>query len=145
MTKFRTQRLLHLVLTGLFLAVAGTAIAQVKKGKTRPAPTAALMKGLLKPHSDAVKRGLEAAAVSDEGWQALSVDAALLSEASYVLMDDGRSPDKVWADAAGKTLRDGAAELLKAIEAKDLTAAKKASSDLNKSCKGCHQTHKGKK
>jgi cytochrome c556 len=145
MTKPRKSHLLHFALAGLFVAVAGSATAQVKKGKTRPASTSALMKGLVKPHCDAVKKGVDAAAISDEGWQTLAVDAALLSEASYVLMDDGRCPDKVWADAASKTLREGTAALLKAIDAKDQPAAKKAFGDLTKSCKGCHETHKGKK
>lgn len=60
-------------------------------------------------------------------------------------MDDGRCPDGVWADAASKTLRQGSTDVLKAIEAKDVAAAKSAFSGMTKSCAACHDKHKEKK
>jgi cytochrome c556 len=59
-------------------------------------------------------------------------------------MDDGRCPDGVWAEATTKALREGSASLLKAIEAKDVAAAKAAFGATTKSCGGCHEKHKPK-
>ena len=116
--------------------------AQVKHGKTRLLTTGQLMEGTVKPHCDALKKSLEAASIEDKAWKKLAVHAALLNESSYTLMDDGRCPDGVWADAATKTLRDGSATLLKAIDSKDHAAAKAAFGSMTKSCKACHEKHK---
>jgi len=125
--------------------LAGAVGAQVKKGKTRPLETEQLMKGLIKPQSEAIKRGLEAATITDEGWSTLAISAALMNEASYTLMDDGRCPDDKWGDATTKSLRQGSADLIKAIAAKDQAAAKTAAATMNGSCKACHSVHKKKK
>ena len=133
--------------TALVAAISlGVAHAQVKQGKTRALKTSQLMKGVVKPNCEALKKGLvDAAPSSDESWDKLAANAALLNEASYILMDDGRCPDGVWANAATKTLREGTAGLLKAIEAKDADGAKAAFGNLTQSCKGCHEKHKEKK
>src|SRR6185436_5235489 len=69
---------------------AGIATAQVKQGKSRAMKTSQLMKGIVKPHCDALKKGVsETAPDSDEAWQKMAVNAAVLNEISYVLMDDG--------------------------------------------------------
>ena len=81
------------------------AFAQVTKGKTRPLTTKQLMGGLVKPNCGGIGEGLKEAPKDDAGWAALACRAALLNEASYILMDDGRCPDKTWADAA-KALRE---------------------------------------
>ncbi len=133
-----------LALAALTLAVAGVLHAQVKQGKTRPAKTGHLMKGIVKPNCDALKKGLEAAPADDKTWASLAVNAGVLNESSYTLMDDGRCPDAVWADATTKMLRAGSADLIKAIEAKDHAAAKAAFGSLTKSCKTCHDAHKKK-
>ena len=57
-------------------------------------------------------------------------------------MDDGRCPDGVWADATTKALRQGSADLVKALQAKDHDAAKTAFGAMTKSCKACHDKHK---
>ena len=88
------------------------------------------------------KKGIDAGPSNDE---ALAVHAAVLNELSFLLMDDGRCPDGVWADAASKALRMGSADVLKAIEAKDAPAAKAAFGAMTKSCKACHDQHKEKK
>src|SRR5262245_18514486 len=109
-----------LILAALpMLLLAGTVGAQIKKGKTRLLETEQLMKGLIKPNSEAIKRGLEATTINDEGWSAMAISAALMNEASYTLMDDGRCPDDKWADASVKNMRQGSADLIKAIAAKD--------------------------
>ena len=127
------------------LLAAGLVSAQIKKGKSRPAKTAQLMKGVVKSNCDALKKGLEAAPANDEGWDALGLHAALMNEASYLLMDDGRCPDSVWAEAASKTMRQGSADLMKAVDAKDFAGAKAAFGAMTKSCKACHDAHKEKK
>src|SRR5262245_24778875 len=132
------------VLCASLLAV-GFVSAQVKKGKTRPMKTAQCMKGVMKPNCDALKKGLEAGPATDEAWEALALYSALLNEVSYLLMEDGRCPDAVWADAASKTLRQGSADVLKAVEGKDLAAAKTAFGSMTKSCKACHDVHREKK
>jgi cytochrome c556 len=60
-------------------------------------------------------------------------------------MEDGRCPDGVWANAASKTLRQGSADALKAIEKRDVAAAKAAFGNLTGACKACHDKHKKKK
>lgn len=125
-------------------ATIGNATAQVKAGKTRLMKTEFLMEGLIKPHCTDLKKGLDAGPTTDEAWHALAVHAALLNESSYTLMDDGRCPDGVWSEAASKTLRNGSEAALKAIDAKDIDAAKKAFGELSKSCKACHEKHKKK-
>lgn len=128
----------------LCVAVIGIAQAQVKQGKTRPLKTGQLMKALIKPNCDVLKKGLDTAPSSAEAWDSLAASAAVLNEASYILMDDGRCPDGVWADATTKALRTGSADVLKAIEAKDAAAAKAAFGAMTKSCGGCHDKHKEK-
>ena len=124
------------------LLAAGLATAQIKKGKTRAAKTAQLMKGIMKPHCGDVKKGLEATPANDDAWDGLAVNAAAINELSYLLMDDGRCPDGTWAEAASKTLRSGSADALAAVEAKDYDAAKAAFGNMTKACKACHDAHK---
>lgn len=129
----------------LVIAVsAGVATAQVKKGKSRSLQTGQWMRGVVKPHCEAIKKGLETAPADDKAWQALAVNAAVLNETSFILMDDGRCPDGVWANATTKTLRLGTSDLLAAIEKKDATEAKAAFGRLAASCKECHEKHKEK-
>ncbi len=150
MTRIHTIRAtalaLALVAAGAVATFGGAAAGADKpgaKGKTRPLTTEQLMEGLVKPHTDVLKKGLvEKAPADDEAWRELTLSAALLNESSYTLMDDGRSPDAVWADASTKALRQGSGDLLKALAAKDHGAAKAAFGTLTKSCKGCHDKHK---
>ncbi len=118
--------------------------AQVKQGKARPAKTGALMKGIVKPHFGDLKKALETPPANDEAWDAIATQASVLNEISYALMEDGRCPDGIWADASTKQLRSGSADLLKAAESKDHAAAKKAFGTLAQSCKACHDKHKEK-
>lgn len=115
--------------------------AQVTKGKTRPLKTKQLMGGLVKPNCGGIGEGLKEAPKDDKAWDELATKAALLNEASYLLMDDGRCPDAVWADAA-KALREGSAAVLAKIEAKDAAAAKSEFETMTKACGACHKAHK---
>ena len=144
-TKPARHLLVLLGLASLGLLSAGLVNAQVKKGKTRLTKTAYLMKGVMKPHCTDLKKGLDALPANDEAWEALAINAAVINELSYVLMEDGRCPDATWADAATKTLRPGSADVLKAVEAKDLVAAKKAFGSMTQACKACHDAHRKEK
>ena len=125
------------------LVLAGSVtMAQVKKGKSRLLETKQLMGGLIKVQCDAVKKSVDSPPGDEKGWAALATSAALLNEASYVLMEDGRCPDATWADAASKVLRDGSAAVVKAAETKDSEAAKKAFGEMTKACGACHKAHK---
>ncbi|MCC6883880.1 MAG: cytochrome c [Verrucomicrobiales bacterium] len=137
-----SNRLLGATIAIALLLGTGVIQAQVKQGKSRPAKTAQLMKGIVKPNCGDAKKLTDAGPASAEEWADLGVKAALLNEASYSLMEDGRCPDGTWAEAAGKLLRDGSAGVLKAVEAKDAAAAKAAMGGVLKSCKTCHDAHK---
>jgi cytochrome c556 len=128
------------VALAVFLVQAGN--AQVTKGKTRAALTKHLMAGINKVHSGELKKLLDAGAPDAKAWASIELSAALLNEASYILMEDGRCPDGVWSDAASKTLRGASADVLKAAAAKDLEAAKKAAGEIGKACGACHKAHK---
>ena len=109
----------------LLIGSNGSVLAKVTRGKSRPLATKQLMKGLVAAQCGALAKGLKASPSDDETWAAVAMHAALLNEASYILMADDRCPDATWADAATKTLRGGSVDLLKAIEAKDLAKAKR--------------------
>ena len=125
---------------GLLFAPAS---AQIKKGKDRPALTKQLMGGIMKPNCGALGATLKAGGpTDDDGWALAAQQAACMNEMSYLLMEDSRCPDKVWADAATKALRGGTVDLLAAIEKKDSAAASAAFKAATKSCGACHSKHK---
>ena len=99
--------------------------------------TAHWMKDVMKPHCVALKKSLETGPPNDDAWEELAMHAALITEASYLLMEDGRSPGGVWSDAVFKALRQGSVNVLKAIEAKDFGAAKTAFEAMTKGCASC--------
>jgi hypothetical protein len=115
-----------------------------KKGKTRPLTTSQLMAGLVKPQLVALKEGLAKKKKTDDDWKAIGIAAALLNESGYLMLDDDRSPDKIWTDGA-EILRDAGADALKAVAAKDAEAGIVAVASVLKSCKVCHTEHKYKK
>jgi len=129
----------------VILLVTGPSPAQITKGKSRPLQTKHLMRGLTKVHCGALKKGLDAGPSSAEQWEELMVHAALLNELSFILMEDGRCPDGTWANAATKMLRPGSADVIAAIEAKNLGDANKAFASMTKACGTCHKAHKDKK
>jgi len=117
--------------------------AQKTKGKSRPAETKYLMRGLVRPSCAGLGELLKGEGpADDEAWETAACHAACLSEMSFVLMDDGRCPDGVWAKAASTTLREGSAAVMAAVEKKDLEAANAAFKTLTSACASCHKTHK---
>ena len=134
-----------LVSLGLGLWALGSAVdAQKTKGKTRLAETKSMMKGVIRPNCAAVG-GLvkDAGPTDDKAWDKVALHAVVLNEMSYVVMDDGRCPDKEWA-AAAKTLRECSAKLLECAKAKDVAGAQGAFKGLTGACAACHKAHKAK-
>ena len=129
------------LLAGVMLSMSVVATAQVKKGKTRPLTTKQLMGALVKPHCADLGAALKSAPTDDKGWSELATKAALLNEAGYILMADGRCPDGVWKEAAN-ALSEGALAVLGKIEAKDAAGASEAFKAVTGSCATCHKAHK---
>ena len=123
--------------------VPGDVQAQKTQGKSRPAATKYLMRGIVRTNCAGLGKLLNDGPADDEAWDTAACHAACLNEMSFVLMDDGRCPDGVWAEAAGKTLRTGTEALMAAIEAKDAAAAGAAFKRVTSSCAACHAAHKG--
>ena len=116
--------------------------AQKLKGKSRPAPTKQLMRGILQPNAGSLGAALkEAGPADDKAWEAAQTAAVVLNEAGYMLMDDGRCPDAVWADAS-KALREGSAAAIATLEKKDLEGSRAAVKTMMGSCMACHKAHK---
>jgi len=67
-----------------------------------------------------LKQGLS----DDKTWSEAAEHAEVLNELGYVLMADSRCPDKVWADA-GAQLRGGSGTMLKALEERNASDAKR--------------------
>lgn len=137
MKKLGFAGLAVVALVGLSLTIE----AQVKKGKTRPLTTKQMMAGLVKPQCAGLGDALKATPADDKAWEELATRAALLNEASYSLMDDGRCPDGVWAGAA-KKLREASEAVLAKIAAKDHPGAQEAFKGVTGSCGDCHKAHK---
>jgi cytochrome c556 len=126
---------------------AGTAggEGQVTQGKTRPAATKYLMRGMLQPHCKSIGDLLKEGGPSgDESWEAIRCHASCLNEMSYVLVQDGRCPDATWAQAA-KALGESSASLLTSVGNKDVEGIKQAFQRVAASCKTCHEAHRKQK
>jgi len=124
------------------MALGGSALAQKTKGKTRAAATKYLMRGINQPHCAGLGGLLkDSGPADDKAWDTAACHASCLNEMSYLLMDDGRCPDGVWAGAA-KSLREGSAAALAAIDKKDLDGTKTAFKTVTAACADCHKAHK---
>lgn len=115
---------------------------QAHKGKSRPATTKYLMRGIVKGNCTSLGKLLKDGPADDEAWDAAACHAACLNEMSFVLMDDGRCPDGVWAKAATDSLRKGTVAVMAAIKARDAAAANTAFKTVTSSCAACHKAHK---
>ena len=144
MRRNRILALLAVLAVGV-LILTSSSLAQVKKGKTRTAATKYLMRGIMQPNCAGLGKLLEGTGPADDkAWDTAACHASCLNEMSHLLMDDGRCPDAVWAEAAKTTLREGTAEVLVACEKKDLAAANDAFKKTTQACAACHKVHKGK-
>ena len=119
-------------------------VAQVEKGKTRPAATKYLMRGISQQHCAALAKLLNEGPADDKAWDTAACHASCLNELGHVLMEDGRCPDADWANAA-KTLREGSAAVLEAVNKKDIEGARAAFKSMTGACASCHKAHKKSK
>ncbi len=140
MTKSRAaQFLASLALLAMVGVFAGDALAQKTKGKTRAATTKQLMKGLVAPTCGDLKKLLEEKEIN---WDNVGVKAAVLNEAGYLLLDDGRCPDGDWAKSS-EAIQKASAAILEAAGNKDADAANAAFKKLTgEGCAACHKVHK---
>ena len=148
-SKWFLATVLTLTLGMLALGAYQTAEAQKdgeqrpgRKGKERLASTKHLMSGISGPNCGGLKKTLDAGPSDDDAWGTAAQEASLLNELGYILMADGRCPDGEWAGAC-KILRESSADVLAAVEKKDLDGAKAAFGNLTKACGKCHKAHKG--
>jgi hypothetical protein len=115
------------------------------KGKTRAAETKYLMRGITGPNFGALDTALkEKGPADDKAWDKVVLEAELLNEMGYLIVDDERSPGKEWADAA-KILRDNSSKLLDAAKDKKLEDSQAAFKAMSSSCGACHSVYKPKK
>jgi hypothetical protein len=142
-TKWRWRMTAVVLAVGLGMLVPGpTAEAQKTKGKTRAAETKFLMRGVMQPNCAALANLLkEKGPATEKAWDQATQHAAILNEMSYVVMDDGRCPDKAWADAA-KTLRECSGKALAAVKEKKTEDAQAAFKALTGACQACHKVHR---
>ncbi|MBI1310916.1 hypothetical protein GC176_06370 [bacterium] len=139
----RTRLTLALIACAVVASLTLPGNAQ-KKGRTRPLTTSQTMAGLIKPQLTILKEGLEAEPKDEDAWKAIATSAALLNESSYLMMDDGRCPDKVWSEGC-VMLETATKDILKQVDAKNATAALAGVEGVVASCKHCHAEHKYKK
>jgi hypothetical protein len=140
MKKFRgmTAAVALIVAAGLIFTTTD-ATAQKTKGKTRPATTKQLMKGLVAANCGELGKLLKETEVK---WEDVALKAALINEGGHLLMDDGRCPDGEWKKAA-ETVQASTAAILAAAEKKDLPAANAGFGKLTgEGCAVCHKAHK---
>ncbi len=126
---------------GVLGLVFSAPVSAQKKGKTRPLTTHDLMKGLVAAQCKALGANLKQ---ESPDWKAARLQAALLNEAGYILMADGRCPSGDWAGAT-KVLKECSAVVLDKVEAEDAAGAKSAFGAMTKACAACHKAHKPKK
>ncbi|MFK5922242.1 MAG: hypothetical protein QM496_08690 [Verrucomicrobiota bacterium] len=115
-----------------------------KKGKKRPLKTSTVMKSVIRPHCGALRKVLKGNLKTEEEWAEVISQAEILSEASFILMSDGRCPDEVWSGAATQTLRYCAQVIISAAEEKNQVVARTAFGKLTQSCSTCHDAHREK-
>lgn len=140
MTRFRcVPCFTACVAVAVALLLVGSVQAQKTRGKTRPATTKQLMKGIVAPTCGELKKLLEE---KEPNWENVSTKAAVLNEAGYLLLDDGRCPDGDWAKAS-ESLKSHSAAILEAAGKKDAGAANEAFKKLTSDgCAACHKVHK---
>ncbi|MFO0817985.1 MAG: hypothetical protein U1A77_08590 [Pirellulales bacterium] len=122
-------------------AVAVVAMAQNDKKKSRLASTKQIMSGLVHPSHEAIEKMAKEMPVDAKAWDALATSAALLNEASYLLMEDGRCLDGDW-EKASQNLRTGSAAVLAKIQDKDRAGVDRELKAMTQACVACHAAHR---
>ena len=109
------------------------------KGKTRAASAEQLMEGLVNPNCKSLAKQLKA---DEPNWKKVRLYAAMMNESGYVLMDDKRCPDKIWAGAS-KAMQKHSVTIMEKAKAKDAEGVNAAFKLLTtEGCGACHKKHK---
>ena len=126
----------------LIVFTLGREAQSQKADDARVAQILDIMEGINKSQMGRLQSVMQRGAPeSDEGWRTLEISGALLNEVGHLIVQSGRSRDKVWEEASG-SLRAAGADLLKAAKAKDEDALRSAIQDVGRSCKSCHDVHR---
>lgn len=138
--------------TSIWFLVVASRNSQGRPEEGGPSATIRqIMRGIVVPASTTVygavattvsAKGVEETAPqTPEEWFAVGSNAAALIEAGKLLLTEGRAKDTgEWVTQA-HAMMDGAAQALKATEAKDADALLAAGEVLNNACDACHQKY----
>lgn len=129
------------VVLAVFAAIGLEAAAPLRPGKSRLASTRQIMTGFVHPNQLAIEKVAQKPLYDAKSWEMLGANAAMLNEASYILMEDGRCPDADWEKACQK-LRTGSAALLAKIEARDAAGVATEYKAMAEACVACHAAHR---
>lgn len=132
----RKVLLLAAVSLAVFAEPAYKGIASVKQ----------LMLSTVKPAMDSNAAMNKAGGPKDDAeWAVAAQNAAVIGEMMQLIQFAGRPKDEdLWAKSSARSLA-AAEATLKAAEAKDVEAWKKASAGIGGGCRSCHDVHKPKK
>ncbi|RMG33622.1 MAG: hypothetical protein D6725_15395 [Planctomycetota bacterium] len=128
--------------------LVGVVLVNVREGRTAPqrqkkraASVHQLMEGFVSVNCGALKKALDA---EKTNWKQVQLRAALLNEAGFILLEDGRCPDATWAKAA-RALQTHSVEVIEAAKKQDKDAALAAFKNLTSNgCATCHKVHRKK-
>lgn len=115
-----------------------------RSGSKRLLKVSYWMDGVVRFHYTGLRRKLDSGPgpTDARGWARLEMNAAILHETSFVLVEDGRVRDAVWRKAASGSMRKGSLKLVNAIKAQDLAKARTALKEMGQSCVDCHKVHR---
>jgi cytochrome c556 len=100
------------------------------------------MAGIQEPGMLLLQRSVRGAGPqSDDDWGAVTMNAALMNEIGFMLVQNERAKDAVWTKAA-TDLRAASAAFHAASEKKDLAAMRAELPKLSASCQECHTVHR---
>ncbi len=110
-----------------------------KKKPPRVASVHVIMECIVGPNCKALANGLKKG--DADALPKLANHAALLNEASFILVQNGRCPDRTWAQAAAR-LRRCSAVVYEKLKDKDLQGAQSAFKAMTQACANCHKAHR---
>lgn len=134
------------VLALLVAMIAATVPAQENPtqenpAKIRSATIEQVMVGMVHPNYLAIEKAAKEGRVDAQTWKTLATNAALLNEASFLLVDDGRSLGDSWEKAAAE-MRGGSATMLAKVGARDKAGIASELKNIAKGCVNCHAEYR---